>query len=129
MGEKLEAGPLLYAAFKSREAFENALEEYKIYMKNQQKSSDQLAVHGAKVFLEEVMKKYDVASMFPESLRPIVKSMMSQPFSYTVDIMSAALKEYAKDKSTGEYRTTQEVFGQVVNDFLKTKVLEKIFET
>jgi len=128
MEEKIEAGPLLYAIFKSREAFESALEEYKIYVKREQKSSEEMTVEGVRILLDEVMKKYDVTSMFPESVRPIVKAMMSQPFSYTVDVLSATLKEYAKDKATGEYRTTQEVFGQAVNDFLKSKIVEKIFE-
>jgi hypothetical protein len=128
MGEKIEAGPLLYAAFKGREAFESALEEYRIYAKNEQ-SPDGVAVQGARIFLEEVMKKYDLTKLFPEQFRPVIKAVMSQPFSCTVDILSAALKEYAKDKATGEYRTTQEVIDTAVKDFLKSKIVEKIFET
>jgi hypothetical protein len=126
--KETDASPILYAVLKSREAFESALEEYKIYAKKEQKSSGEMTVEGVRVLLDEVMKKYDVTKLFPEPTRPIVKAMMSQPFSYTVDILSATLKEYAKDKATGECRTTQEVFGQAVNDFLKSKIVEKIFE-
>lgn len=115
-----EINSILYAISKGKEAFDGALEEYRICMKNGQLPS-QVKGKSLGLLLDDVMKKYDLSQFFPESVRPIVKTVMSQPFCYTADILCSGLKEYGKEK------TTEEVLTKAAGDFLKSKIVGKIF--
>lgn len=119
MMDETEVSSILYAISKGKEAFDVALEEYKICMKSGKLPSQKGKSLG--LLLDDVMKKYDLSQFFPESVRPIVKAVMSQPFCYTADILCSGLKEYGKEK------TTEEVLTKVAGDFLKSKIVGKIF--
>lgn len=118
--KETELSSVIYAISKGKEAFEGALEEYSICMKSGQ-APPKTEVKTLGLLLDDLMKKYDLVQFFPESVRPIVKAVMSQPFCYTADILCSGLKEYGKEK------TTEEVLAKAAGDFLKSKIIGKIF--
>lgn len=118
IAEYNELNPLLYALFKSKNAFEEALEEYKIYEKNGEKKDEILSTIK---IVADGMKKSDMSSFLPDYMRPMLNILSSSKFEDVVDLGSKLAKEY------GNGKTTDEVVRQLIIDYLKGSLAKKLF--
>jgi hypothetical protein len=114
---------LLYGFLNGAGTFNSSLTEYK------EKFAGKSNGDAVKEALKEFQGKYDLSidgmidSFLPEKYRPVARVAKNWPWSFTVDLFSAMLKEYGKD-GLGGYKTS----GDVVRDFLTEKLRNKIFQ-
>jgi len=114
---------LLYGILNGAGTFNSSLTEYK------EKFAGKSNGDAVKEALKEFQDKYDfsvdgmIDSFLPERYKPIARVAKNWPWSFTVDLFSAMLKEYGKDGSGG-YRTS----GDVLRDFFIGKLRNKIFQ-
>lgn len=114
---------LLYSFLNGAGTFNSSLTEYK------EKFAGKSNGDAVKEALKEFQDKYDLSvdgmidSFLPEKYKPVARVAKNWPWSFTVDIFSAMLKEYGKDGSGG-YKTS----GDVLRDFLTEKLRNKIFQ-
>jgi len=120
-----ELGPLPYALFKAidsaERAFYDSVEEYKIFLKNNNTSNTEIAGQSAKIFTDEMMKKYDfsmedLVNSVPERYRPYARILANMNWSDAVSFLSTTAKEFGKTKDG--YLSVEEVF-----DKFKTKAI------
>lgn len=121
-GNQDQFSPFLYSFFKGIETFESSFTDYK------EKASQESNGNGIKEILKEFYDNHDssveklIDNLLPSKYQPVARVVKNWPWSDTVDLTSAMLKEYGKDES-GEYKTTGDVF----RDIFCQKLREKIF--
>lgn len=64
-----------------------------------------------------------IDSFVPEKYRPFARVAKNWPWSYTVDLLSAMLKEYGNN-GNGGCKTS----GEVIRDIIAEKLRDKIFQ-
>ncbi len=115
---------LLYGFFNGAGTFKSSLTEYK------EKFAGKSDGEAVKEAMKEFQGKYDLSvdglidNILPEKYRPVARVAKNWPWSFTVDLFSAMLKEYGKNGSGG-YKTS----GEVLRDFITEKVRNKIFQS
>jgi hypothetical protein len=129
--------PVAKAVLSTIEAWDQVFREHS----NNQANVAEDVLKGTLTVITELTRKYVVSregsskasffDIFPPSLKPIVKVVVEkyskERWDVVVDLVAQILKEYGKDKRTGNYRSTEEVLKDSITRLFEDKLLDYIF--
>jgi len=107
-----------------KKIYEKKKEEFEKYVsKDPERSREELAAEASKVLLDEILKRYDPAGMFPE-MKPVIDFARSNSAEKVGEMLGEAVKFYCRQQGSG--KSGEEVFKELAYKLVKGFLLKKM---